>query len=86
MKGQFELVVRAMYSNPPNHGAKIVATVLNDEALNAEWRSHVQTIADRVLLMRKMLFDKLTELGTPGNWNHVVDQKGMFTYTGLETH
>jgi len=86
MQGQLELVVRAMYSNPPNHGAKIVGTILNDDALHAQWRGHVKTIAERVLLMRKMLHEKLIELGTPGNWSHVVDQKGMFTYTGLEPH
>lgn len=86
MLGQFELVVRAMYSNPPNHGARIVATVLNNDTFHAQWRGHVKTIAERVLLMRKMLHEKLLELGTPGSWRHVVDQKGMFTYTGLEPH
>lgn len=83
MIGQFELIVRAMYSNPPNHGARIVATVLNDDALHAQWRDHVQAIADRVLLMRKMLHEKLLQLGTPGNWDHIINQIGMFTYTGL---
>jgi len=83
MIGQFELIVRAMYSNPPNHGARIVSTILNDPALHALWREHVQAIADRVLLMRKMLHEKLLQLGTPGNWDHIVNQIGMFTYTGL---
>jgi len=83
MTGQFELIVRAMYSNPPNHGARVVATILNDAALHAEWREHVQAIADRVLLMRKLLHEKLLQLGTPGNWDHIVNQIGMFTYTGL---
>ena len=83
MIGQFELIVRAMYSNPPNHGARVVATILNDPALHAEWREHVQAIADRVLLMRKMLHEKLLQLGTPGNWDHIINQIGMFTYTGL---
>ena len=40
-------------------------------------------MADRIITMRKVLFDKLIELKTPGTWNHVVDQIGMFSYTGL---
>lgn len=83
MQGQFELIVRAMYSNPPNHGARVVATILTDASLMAEWRSHVAAIAHRVLFMRKMLHEKLLQLGTPGNWDHIINQKGMFTYTGL---
>lgn len=44
---------------------------------------NVKQMAERILLMRKMLFDKLKALGTPGNWNHIVEQSGMFSYTGL---
>ncbi len=40
-------------------------------------------MADRILLMRKMLYDKLKALGTPGTWEHIVTQTGMFSYTGL---
>jgi aspartate/tyrosine/aromatic aminotransferase len=40
-------------------------------------------MADRIISMRKMLFDKLVQLETPGTWHHVVDQIGMFSYTGL---
>ncbi|KAJ7336719.1 Golgi Transport [Desmophyllum pertusum] len=40
-------------------------------------------MAGRILECRKILFNKLKELGTPGTWNHVVDQKGMFGFTGL---
>jgi len=85
IESQLELIVRAMYSNPPQHGAKIVATILEDPSLKLQWKDNVKTIADRVLLMRKMLFQKLTEMGTPGTWNHVIDQKGMFCFTGLSS-
>lgn len=36
-KSQLTLIVRAMYSNPPSHGARIVATVLNNPELFEEW-------------------------------------------------
>ena len=46
-------------------------------------QGNVKTMAERILLMRKMLCDKLKELGTAGTWDHITTQKGMFSYTGL---
>ena len=43
----------------------------------------LKSMAGRILECRQLLFDKLRELGTPGTWNHIVDQKGMFGFTGL---
>ena len=43
----------------------------------------VKTMAERIQSMRSELRKKLSALGTPGNWDHIVNQKGMFTYTGL---
>lgn len=40
-------------------------------------------MAGRILECRKLLYNKLKERGTPGTWNHIVDQKGMFGFTGL---
>ena len=40
-------------------------------------------MAGRILECRKLLYNKLIERGTPGTWNHIVDQKGMFGFTGL---
>lgn len=37
VKSQLTLIVRGMYSNPPNHGARIVATVLGNDDLHEEW-------------------------------------------------
>lgn len=33
--------------------------------------------------MRHALYDELRRLGTPGNWEHIINQIGMFSYTGL---
>lgn len=40
-------------------------------------------MADRIRQMRELLYQKLKLQGTPGTWNHIVDQIGMFSYTGL---
>ena len=40
-------------------------------------------MSDRIKMMREMLFQKLKSLGTPGKWDHIIEQKGMFSFTGL---
>ncbi|XP_074641069.1 aspartate aminotransferase, cytoplasmic-like isoform X2 [Tubulanus polymorphus] len=83
MESQIKLIVRQTYSNPPSHGARIVATVLNNPALLTQWKQHVETMCDRIKSMRVGLFNKLKELGTPGTWTHITAQNGMFSFTGL---
>uniref|UniRef100_H2YRD0 Aspartate aminotransferase n=1 Tax=Ciona savignyi TaxID=51511 RepID=H2YRD0_CIOSA len=82
-RSQVELIVRAMYSNPPNHGARIVATTLSNPALKQEWLDNLHTMASRIKAMRHLLHSKLRSKGTPGNWDHIITQIGMFSYTGL---
>lgn len=40
-------------------------------------------MADRILFMRAQLKEKLQALGTPGTWDHITEQIGMFSFTGL---
>jgi aspartate aminotransferase len=40
-------------------------------------------MAGRIQDMRKKLYDALVKRGTPGTWNHITDQIGMFSFTGL---
>ncbi|XP_076630769.1 glutamate oxaloacetate transaminase 1 [Colletes latitarsis] len=82
-KSQLTLIVRGMYSNPPNHGARIVATVLRNPDLYKEWEGHICTMSGRIKEMRKCLHERLVRLGTPGSWDHITQQIGMFSYTGL---
>ncbi|KRY29191.1 putative aspartate aminotransferase, cytoplasmic [Trichinella spiralis] len=82
-KSQLSLVVRANWSNPPNHGAKIVETVLSDPELTNQWLENVRVMSTRIQCMRKALRAKLEELKAPGTWNHITEQIGMFSYTGL---
>jgi aspartate aminotransferase, cytoplasmic len=83
---QLKATVRPMYSNPPKHGALIVQTVLSDPQLFEEWRTNLRTMAGRIHTMRTDLFQALKNLGTPGDWSHIVKQIGMFSYTGLKEH
>jgi aspartate aminotransferase len=44
---------------------------------------NIKTMSERIIKMRKALFDVLVQKQTPGTWNHITDQIGMFSYTGL---
>jgi len=82
-RAQITLLVRGNYSNPPCHGARIVSRVLNDPKLFEEWQGHIKEMSGRIIQMRAALKQKLDELKTPGTWDHIISQIGMFSYTGL---
>lgn len=81
--GQLKATVRRNYSSPPMLGAKLVASVLGDAGLKASWLAEVEDMRTRILAMRETL---RTALGNslPGrNFDYLVEQRGMFSYTGL---
>ncbi|KAF2731665.1 aspartate aminotransferase [Polyplosphaeria fusca] len=80
---QLAILQRSEISNPPIYGARVASTVLNNPELFAEWKENLCTMSGRIIDMRKALRSKLEELGTPGTWNHITDQIGMFSFTGL---
>ncbi|KAJ3839824.1 aspartate amino-transferase [Lentinula raphanica] len=84
VKSQLSVLQRSEISNPPTYGARIVTLILNDPALFEEWKRDISTMAGRIINMRKELHKILTEeLHTPGNWDHIVNQIGMFSFTGI---
>lgn len=80
---QLAILQRSEISNPPAYGARIASAVLNDEKLFAEWEENLREMSGRIKDMRKALREKLEEMKTPGTWNHITDQIGMFSFTGL---
>lgn len=83
IKTQLNKLARSEFSNPPAYGAKIVATILTDDALRKQWEEDLVTMSSRIISMRKELRRQLEELGTPGTWEHITNQTGMFSFTGL---
>lgn len=80
---QLNIIIRNLYSNPPKHGALVVKTVLKSPELTASWRKELKQMSERILQMRAALRSEIEKLGTPGDWSHVTNQIGMFSYTGL---
>ncbi len=57
-------IIRANYSNPPQHGARIVTTVLKSPALKKEWEHELEAMRQRVRVMRAAFTSKLNEKST----------------------
>ncbi|KAI9710094.1 MAG: Aspartate aminotransferase, cytoplasmic [Bogoriella megaspora] len=83
ISSQLAILQRSEISNPPAYGARIASTVLNNEELFAEWEANLRTMSGRIIDMRTKLKAMLEQMGTPGTWNHITDQIGMFSFTGL---
>ncbi|CAM7069419.1 MULTISPECIES: aromatic amino acid transaminase [Enterobacter] len=81
--GQLKATVRRIYSSPPNFGAQVVATVLGDEKLKANWLAEVESMRKRILSMRQELVNVLKEAVPGHNFDYLLKQRGMFSYTGL---
>jgi len=81
--GRGRLNIRQNYSNPPLHAARLVEKILNSPALFEEWTKEVRMVAQRVIDMRLALRNELVAIGTPGTWDHITSQIGMFSFTGI---
>ncbi|ATA26765.1 aromatic amino acid aminotransferase [Brenneria goodwinii] len=81
--GQLKATVRRNYSSPPNFGAQIVSKVLNDAELNSNWRAEVEEMRTRILEMRQTLVAALKEALPARNFDYLLTQRGMFSYTGF---
>ncbi|MDB5979123.1 MAG: tyrB 2 [Pseudomonas sp.] len=79
---QVKRVIRTNYSNPPTHGAMIVATVLNNPELRMVWEQELAEMRLRIRGMRQAMVEKLAALTTQ-DFSFVGRQRGMFSYSGL---
>ncbi|MFJ4155430.1 amino acid aminotransferase [Pseudomonas sp. NPDC089752] len=80
---QVKRVIRTTYSNPPTHGATIVATVLNSDELRQMWEAELGEMRQRIHGMRQQMVSLLAEYGAKRDFSFVGRQAGMFSYSGL---
>ena len=80
---QVKRVIRTTYSNPPTHGASIVAAVLNSAELRQSWETELGEMRGRIRGMRKQMVELLAEYGAKRDFSFVGRQRGMFSYSGL---
>jgi aromatic-amino-acid transaminase len=80
---QLKIAIRTNYSNPPIHGAQIVATVLSTPALRAQWEQELAGMRARIKTMRTELVARLAAAGVRQDMGFIARQQGMFSYSGL---
>lgn len=80
---QVKATIRANYSNPPAHGAAVVATILGNSALRALWEQELTSMRERIQRMRQLFVNTLQEKGAKGDFSFIIDQNGMFSFSGL---
>ncbi|KRY31156.1 Aspartate aminotransferase, mitochondrial, partial [Trichinella spiralis] len=80
---QLKILIRPMISNPPIHGARIAHLLLTDPVLRNEWLSDLKVMTSRIIKCRKTLAELLEKHGSKRQWKHIVQQTGMFCYSGL---
>ncbi|MFZ3024574.1 amino acid aminotransferase [Pseudomonas sp.] len=80
---QAKRVIRTNYSNPPTHGATVVASVLNSAELRAMWEQELGEMRERIRDMRMAMVEQLAAQGAKRDFSFVARQRGMFSYSGL---
>ncbi|PAT34002.1 amino acid aminotransferase [Vandammella animalimorsus] len=80
---QLKIAIRTNYSNPPTHGAAVVAYVLGKPELRALWEQELAQMRTRIKAMRQKLVDGLKAAGVQQDLSYITTQVGMFSYSGL---
>ena len=80
---RLKVLIRGNYSNPPTHGATVVATVLTTPALRGQWEDELGGMRLRIRAMREALVQRLGSAGVKRDMGFIQQQKGMFSYSGL---
>jgi aspartate/tyrosine/aromatic aminotransferase len=83
VSSQLNNCVRTLYSVPPDHGAAVVSTILNDPELRVEWLEEVNEMRDRLKGMRVLLNNALLEKAPGNDFSHLVRANGMFCFLGI---
>ena len=81
--GQMKFTVRRNYSSPPIHGGQLVATVLTEPELRKSWERELGVMRERIGAMRKKLHAVLAAKLPGRNFDYILTQRGMFSYTGM---
>jgi aspartate aminotransferase len=81
---QVKLVIRSNYSNPPAHGANIVATILSNPTLRTLWEQELTDMRIRIQRMRQLFVGTLQDKGAKHDYSFISRQNGMFSFSGLK--
>jgi aromatic-amino-acid transaminase len=81
---QLKRTIRTNYSNPSSHGAQVVALVLGEPDLRAQWERELTAMRERIRRMRTLFVQRLAARGIERDFSFIERQRGMFSYSGIE--
>ena len=81
-QGMLQFLNRQNYSFPPDHGARIVATILNDADLRKMWEEELEETRLSMLNLRQQLADELKRLTNSDRFSFLAEHRGMFSQIG----
>ncbi|EDQ06592.1 Aromatic-amino-acid aminotransferase [Sulfitobacter indolifex] len=73
---------RQNYSFPPDHGARIVSTILTDAELKADWMAELEDVRNTMLALREQLAGELQRLSGSDRFGFLAQHRGMFSRLG----
>lgn len=80
---QVKTIIRTLYSNPASHGANTIALVLKDADLKAQWIAELDEMRGRIKAMREKFVELLKAKGATQDFDFIIEQNGMFSFSGL---
>ncbi|MBE0552301.1 MAG: aspartate/tyrosine/aromatic aminotransferase [Rhodobacteraceae bacterium] len=83
VQGNLAFLNRQNYSFPPDHGARLVTMILEDQALTADWKAELEEVRQNMLSLRKQLADELRKATNSDRFDFVARHRGMFSRLGL---
>jgi aromatic-amino-acid transaminase len=80
--GNLGALNRLNFSFPPDHGARVVATIMGDPALRADWEAELEEMRQTMLVLRQGLADALRRETNSDRFDFIARHRGMFTQLG----
>ena len=77
-------IIRGAYSQPPDHGAEIIRTILEDAELRAEWETELNAMRARMIRLREKLSEAIRQRSNSKDFDFIASHRGMFSLLGLE--
>ena len=82
-QGNLAFLNRQNFSFPPDHGARLVTTILNDDALRADWQAELEAVRISMLGLREQLAKELQKAAGSDRFGFIAQHRGMFSRLGI---
>ncbi|MFT6530895.1 MAG: aromatic-amino-acid transaminase [Limimaricola cinnabarinus] len=82
LQGTLAYLNRQNYSFPPDHGARVVSTILTDAELRADWQAELEEVRTGMLRLREALAAELRRLSNSDRFDFIAQHRGMFSRLG----